>query len=293
MSVSPSAVLRSIVLLLGALFLFVLLDATAKHLAQTYPVPMLVWARYAVHLVLMVVLLGPSMRGRLVSTGRPVRQVLRAFCLLAVTFFSMAALARMPLAETTALLFAAPLLVTLMARPILGEQIGAVRWTAVLIGFAGVLMIARPGSGLVVDGVLLALGGAVSYASYQIMTRQLTATEHPVTMVFYTALVGTAGMSVLLPWIWAGPLPTAFDALLICSLGVYGGAGHFLLTRAFRDAPASTLTPILYVQLAWAALVGWLVFGDFPDGLALTGILVIGAAGALIALHARRAGRTG
>ena len=285
------SVLRAIVLLLGALFLFVLLDATAKHLARSYPVPMLVWARYTVHFVLMLALLAPTLRGRLVSTARPARQVVRALCLLAVTFFGMAALARMPLAETTAILFAAPLLVTLLARPLLGEEIGALRWMAVLTGFVGVLLIARPGGGLVTEGVLLALAGAVSYAFYQILTRQLTATESPVTMLFYTALVGTAAMTPLLPWIWSGPLPDFGDALLIASLGIYGGTGHFLLIRAFRDAPASTLSPILYVQLAWATLVGWLAFGDFPDGLAFAGIVVIGCAGAMIALHSRGAGR--
>lgn len=291
MPLPPAGVLRSILLLLGALFLFVLLDATAKHLARTYPVPMLVWARYTVHFVLMVVLLGPSMRGRLVTTGRPARQVVRALCLLAVTFFGMAALARMPLAETTAILFAAPLIVTLLAGPLLGERIGALRWVAVLTGFAGVLLIARPGSGLVTEGVLLALAGALSYAIYQILTRQLTATENPVTMLFYTALIGSGVMTLLLPWIWGGPLPDLRDALLIASLGIYGGTGHFLLIRAFRDAPASTLSPILYVQLVWATLIGWLAFGHFPDGLALAGILTIGGAGALIALQSRREGR--
>ena len=291
MSAPSPAVLRAILLLMGALVLFVLLDATAKHLGRTYPVPMLVWTRYAVHFALMVILLGPSMRGRLVSTGRPGRQVVRALCLLAVTFFSMAALSRMPLAETTAILFAAPLIVTLLARPVLGEQIGAVRWAAVLTGFAGVLLIARPGSGLVVEGVMLALAGAVSYAIYQILTRQLTATENPVTMLFYTALVGTGAMKQLLPCIWDGPLPDHKDALLIASLGVYGGTGHFLLIRAFRDAPASTLSPILYVQLVWATLLGWVIFGHFPDGLALVGILTIGAAGAMIALHSRSGAR--
>ncbi|THF62735.1 DMT family transporter [Pseudothauera rhizosphaerae] len=291
MPASAPATLRSIATLLGALFLFVLLDATAKHLSRTYPVPMLVWGRYLVHFVLMAALLGPSMGGRLVSTDRPARQVLRALCLLAVTFLTMAALARMPLAETNAIVFTAPLLVTLLARPILGERIGALRWAAVLVGFAGVLLIVRPGNGLVAEGVLLALASAVCYAIYQILTRQLTATESPVTMLFYTALVGTAGMTLLLPWIWSGPLPDVTDALLIASLGINGGAGHFLLIRAFRDAPASTLSPILYVQLMWAMLVGWLAFDHFPDGPALAGILTIGGAGAMIALQGRRDGR--
>jgi drug/metabolite transporter (DMT)-like permease len=280
--------LRSIVLLLGALFLFVLLDATAKHLAVRYPVPMLVWARYTLHFLLMVLFLAPSMRLKLIATRRPTRQIVRALCLLAVTFFNIAALQIMPLAETTAILFAAPLMVTLMAGPLLGERIGALRWFAVLTGFAGVLLIARPGSGLVAEGVALGLAGAASYAVYQILTRQLSPTESPVTMLFYTALTGTAVMTLLLPWVWSGPMPDGTDAWLVASLGIYGGAGHFLLIRAFRDAPASLLSPILYVQLVWATLMGWFAFGQFPDGWGLVGILTIGGAGVMIAIDSRR-----
>lgn len=283
--------LRSIVQLLAALFLFVLLDATAKRLAATYPVPMLVWSRYTLHFILMVLFLAPSMRLGLIATTRPSRQIFRALCLLAVTFFNIAALQMMPLAETTAILFAAPLLVTLMAGPFLGERIGALRWVAVLTGFAGVLLIARPGGGLVPEGVALALAGAVSYAVYQIQTRQLSSTESPVTMLFYTAIVGTVVMTSLLPWFWGGPMPDLTDGLLIASLGIYGGAGHFLLIRAFRDAPASLLSPILYVQLIWATLIGWFGFGQFPDGWGLIGILTIAGAGVMIAVDGRRAAR--
>jgi drug/metabolite transporter (DMT)-like permease len=278
---------RSVVMLLGALFLFVLLDSTAKHLGARHPVPMLVWSRYTVHFLLMVIFLAPSMRLRLVTTTRPARQIVRAICLLFTTFFAMAAFARMPLAETTAIVFAAPLLVTLLARPVLGEQIGTLRWAAVIIGFAGVLLIARPGSGLVTDGILLALAAAVCYALYQILTRQLSSTETSVTMLFYTALIGTIGMSLALPWIWTGQMPGLLDALMIASLGIYGGVGHFLLIKAFRDAPASVLSPILYVQLILATLMGWIVFGHFPDSAALLGILTIAVAGAVIAFDSR------
>lgn len=287
---SPHA-LRSILQLLGALFLFVLLDATAKRLAAHYPVPMLVWARYTVHFVVMVIFLAPSMRLRLVATTRPGRQMVRALCLLAVTFFNIAALRLMPLAETTAIVFAAPLLVTLLAGPVLGERVGALRWAAVILGFGGVLLVARPGGGLIAEGVALAMGAATSYAAYQILTRQLSPTENPVTMLFYTALVGTVAMTLALPWVWSGPMPNATDALLIASLGFYGGIGHFLLIRAFRDAPASLLSPILYVQLAWATLVGWVAFGHLPDGWGLGGILVIAAAGVMIAIDSRRGRR--
>lgn len=274
-------------MLLGALFLFVLLDSTAKHLGARHPVPMLVWSRYTVHFLLMVIFLAPSMRLRLVTTTRPARQIVRAICLLFTTFFAMAAFARMPLAETTAIVFAAPLLVTLLARPVLGEQIGTLRWAAVIIGFAGVLLIARPGSGLVTDGILLALAAAVCYALYQILTRQLSSTETSVTMLFYTALIGTIGMSLALPWIWTGQMPGLLDALMIASLGIYGGVGHFLLIKAFRDAPASVLSPILYVQLILATLMGWIVFGHFPDSAAFVGILTIAVAGAIIAFDSR------
>lgn len=278
---------------MGALFMFVLLDATTKHLGQTYAVPMLAWARYAVHFLVMVVFLAPSMRMRLLTTTRPGRQVIRALCLLATTFFGMSAFTRMPLAEATAMIFAAPLLVTVLARPLLGEQISPLRWTAAIVGFAGVLLIARPGSGLVPDGVAFALAAALTYAIYQILTRQLSPTENPVTMLFYTALIGTLAMSLALPWIWGGPMPGLADGLLVTSLGLYGGIGHFLLIRAFREAPASVLSPILYVQLAWAALVGWIAFGHVPDGIALAGILTIAGAGAIIALDSRRAGQSG
>ncbi len=283
---------QAILLLMGALLMFVLLDATTKHLGQTYAVPMLAWARYTVHFLVMVVFLAPSMRMRLLTTTRPARQIIRALCLLGTTFFAMSAFTRMPLAEATAMIFAAPLLVTLLARPLLGEEISPLRWTAAIVGFGGVLLIARPGSGLVPDGVAFALAAAFTYAIYQILTRQLSPTENPVTMLFYTALIGTLAMSLSLPWIWGGPMPGLADGLLIVSLGLYGGIGHFLLIRAFREAPASVLSPILYVQLAWAALVGWFVFGHVPDSSALAGILTIAGAGAIIALDSRRAGRS-
>ncbi len=288
MTNAPPRLLHGVFLLLGALFFFVLLDATAKYLSRTYPVPMLVWARYIGHFLLMLIFLAPSMRRRLISTTRPGRQIVRAFCLLGTTFFGMAALSRMPLAETTAIVFAAPLLVTLMARPFLGERIGQLRWGAVVIGFIGVLLIARPGNGLVLEGIVLAFCAALTYAVYQVLTRQLSPTENPVTMLFYTALIGTCAMSLTLPWNWGGPLPGPVDAVLIMLLGVFGGTGHFLLTRAFREAPASVLSPILYVQLVWAMLVGWLAFDHVPDGIALGGILTIAFAGVLIALDSRR-----
>ncbi len=284
----PAHPLHGIALMLVALALFALLDATAKHLSQTFAVPLLVWARYTVHCVLMVVFLVPAMRGRLLRTRRAGSQIVRALMLLATTSLGIAALRLMPLAETTALGFLSPLIVVLLAGPWLGERIGGVRWAAVLAGFVGVLLIARPGSALAGVGVAFALGAAICYSIYQILTRQLSASESPLTMLFYTALVGSVVMTGALPWFWGGPVPTPMQALAIATLGIYGGAGHFLLIHAFRHAPVSTISPFLYVQLIWATLLGWLVFDHLPDLWSTAGMVVIAAGGLAIALAERR-----
>ncbi len=279
--------LRGILLFLLAQMMFASLDATSKYLTAFFAVPLLVWARYLVHFVLMLLFVAPSMRGELVRTANPRLQVVRALALLSVTGCGMAAFRVMPLAEATSVLFLAPLLVTLMAGPLLGERIGRARWLAVGIGFAGVLLVVRPGSGLNLAGVLWALGGAFSYALYQILTRKLSQAEHPMRQLFYTALVGTAVTSAALPWIWQQAAPSPLHWLLIASLGIYGGVGHFLLIHAFHRAPASMLTPFTYVQLLWATLLGWLVFGNMPGAVTASGMAVIAGSGLWLALGER------
>lgn len=280
--------LRGILLFMLALMLFSLLDATSKHLTATFAVPLLVWARYALHFVIMLVFVAPSMRLQLVRTDNLALQIVRALALVGTTGFAMMAFRSMPLAEATAVLFLSPLLVTLLAGPFLGERIGAGRWAAVVVGFAGVILIARPGGALTLAGVLWALAGAACYAAYQLLTRRLSHAEHPLTLLFYTALVGTAVMSLALPWFWFEFSPSPLQWLQIASLGFYGGVGHFILIRAFRLAPASTLTPFGYTQLIWAGLLGWLVFGHIPDALSAAGMAVIAASGLWLALGERR-----
>ncbi|PWB40966.1 MAG: EamA/RhaT family transporter [Rhodocyclales bacterium] len=289
--VPPSPVqhpLRGILLFMLALMLFALLDATSKHLTATFAVPLLVWARYTLHFAIMLVFVAPSMRLQLVRTDNLALQIVRALALVGTTGFAMMAFRSMPLAEATAVLFLSPLLVTLLAGPFLGERIGAGRWAAVVVGFAGVILIARPGGALTLAGVLWALAGAACYAAYQLLTRRLSHAEHPLTLLFYTALVGTAVMSLALPWFWFEFSPSPLQWLQIASLGFYGGVGHFILIRAFRLAPASTLTPFGYTQLIWAGLLGWLVFGHIPDALSAAGMAVIAASGLWLALGERR-----
>lgn len=270
--------------MVGAVLLFAMLDATAKHLAQTWQIPMVVWARYVGHFLLMAIFLAPSMRWKLIAARRPGALALRALTLLCTTIFSVSGLAIMPLAEGTALLFVTPLLVTLLAAWLLREKVSVGRWIAVIAGLAGALLIARPGGAFSAKGVVLMSLAAACFAIYQIQTRQLSGSENPVAMVFYTAVVGAAVMTLAAPLFWSGPVPSAGEALMICSLGVYGGTGHLFMTRAFRHAPASTLMPFSYLHLVWALLLGWLIFQHLPDGLSLLGMVVIAASSISIAL---------
>jgi drug/metabolite transporter (DMT)-like permease len=266
---------QAVLLMLGATLCFAALDATSKQLSRTYPVPMMVWGRYSFHCLMMLVLVAPSMGMRLVATRRPVAQVVRALMLVGTTGFSMAGFSLMPLAESTAIVFIAPLVVVMLAHWLLKERIAGVHVLAVIAGFLGVLLIARPGGALNLPGLVWMLLAAACYSAYQIQTRQLSPGESTLTMLFYTALVGTVTMTLAAPLYWGGPMPDLVDALLLASLGIYGGTGHLMLTRAFRHAPASFLSPFLYVQLIWAMLLGWIFFGHLPDLLSLAGMAVI------------------
>ena len=277
-----------ILLFIVALLLFATLDASAKYLTAFYTVPFIVWARYASHLVLMLATVAPSHGRALIVTTRPIAMVLRGLLLLGLTLCSQTAFRLMPLAEATAIIFTNPLLISLLAGPMLGESITRRHWLALLAGFTGVVLITRPGSTLDPLGVAAALGSAVCYALYQILTRRLSDSEPPLRQLFYTALIGTLGMSLVLPEHWPSAVPTASQALLLVALGACGGTGHFLLIRALREAPASTLAPLHYVQVAWATLLGWIVFGDFPDLLARLGILVIAASGLSLVLWRKK-----
>lgn len=279
---------RAIAYLLGAVLLFAALDSAVKWLSSDIPVPLLVWGRYTTHLLLMLVFLWPRLGRGLVRAPKLPLQVLRGAMLLGTTTFGFLALARMPVAEATAVFFSAPLMVALLAGPWLGEKISLGRWLAALAGFAGILLIARPGSELPVVGIALSLAGAVCYALYQLLTRQLAAHTPPLTLLFYTALLGSAGATLGLPWFWPATWPAAGDLLAIAGLGVLGGGGHFLLIHAFRNAPASLLSPFLYVQLLWATLLGGLLFAHWPDAWSLAGMGVIIASGLWLGVDSRR-----
>ena len=279
--------LRGILLIMAAVSTFAVLDTTAKYLSRTYPVPLIVWVRYAMHALLMLVMLGPRIGAGLVRTRRPGLQAARGVVLAASSLLFFSALAFMPIAEAAAITFLAPLLVTAMSVYFLRERVRRSAWAALVAGFAGVLLIVRPGGAVFTPAVLLPLATAVCFATYQLMTRQLAGVDSTLATLFIGAAVGTAVVSVLLPFYWALP-QSAFDAFLFVMLGVLGAGGHFVLIRAFEYAPPSVLAPFVYVQLVTVLVLGYLVFGDFPDGASLAGMAIIVLSGAWIAARQAR-----
>lgn len=280
------------VLCVAAVGLFAGLDALGKHLAQTYPVPLLAWIRYSVHFLIMLALAAPSLRGQLLRTERPLLNLTRGFTLVAVTLCAMTAFRTLPLGETTALLYVSPLLVTLLAGPLLGESVQLRHYFSAGLGFMGMLIIVRPESELTGHGFVYAMGAAIFFAAYQLLTRQLAAAgEHPLRLLFYVAMTGTLALTASLPWIWVSPLPpVSMEAIAgAIGLGLLGGVGHLLLIRAFWHAPAALLSPLMYVQIIWATLLGFLFFDRLPDSTSLGGMLIIMSAGALLVWLDRRA----
>jgi drug/metabolite transporter (DMT)-like permease len=243
--------------------------------------------RYLVHFLLMVMILAPRHSAQLIKTQRTSLVVLRAVVLTIASLCMGMALQRMPLAETTAINYLAPTLVALLAGSMLGEHIGRLGWAAIVTGFIGVLLIARPGGGLDAVGIMFALGAAAANATYQLLSRLLASTEKAITLLFYTALIGSIVFGIALPWFWENELPSQLELILLISMGVTGGLGHYLFTLAYRHAPASILAPLTYIQLLWAGLLGWIIFDTIPDGMSLLGMSVIAAAGLLIAFKSR------
>jgi len=264
-----------------AVFLFSSMDTLAKYMLkrQGYPLPPLIWARYSVHLMFMLVLLAPRMGLDLLRTKRPGLQILRGTLLVASTAFFFLSLTYLPLAEAAAITFVAPVLVTALSRPMLGERVTPRQWTAVTLGFAGVLIIIRPAGGLLTFAAAFPLVTAALFGFYQILTRKLAGREHPLTTLFFTALVGAVLTSLILPFTWQ--TPTLIQVLCMIGMGLLGGFGHFLLIRAVEVASPTALAPFIYTQLVWSTLLALFAFGEFPDAVSLFGMFIIVAAGML------------
>ncbi|HSH69024.1 MAG TPA: DMT family transporter [Deferrisomatales bacterium] len=278
--------LLGVSLMVFAMATFSCLDTTAKYLTASLPVVEIVWARYVFHTALLVAAL-PFLGGRLRLRTRRLRlQVGRSLFLLAATAFFFSSLKYLQLVEASSIAFVSPLVVTVLSVPLLGEHVGPRRWAGVGAGFLGVLVITRPGTGVMHWAAVLPLGMAVCYACYQVATRGLSDTEHTITTLFYTAVVGAAVISCIVPFFWVSPTPG--DWLRMGLLGVFGGTGHLLLIQAFRYAEASVLSPFNYVTIITNTLAGYLVFQQLPDAWTFVGAGLVIASGLYVFHRERR-----
>lgn len=279
--------LRGIALICLAVLLFSTHDAVSKYLSAFYPIVMVVWARYVVHTLLMLVVFVPRTGlSAVVRTRRPLLQLARALCLIGVSLLFTTGLRYIPLAEATAVMFLAPLLVTALSVPLLGEQVTRSQWAAVIAGFVGVLIVVRPGGALFSPAILLPLAAAFCFGCYQLLTRKLAATDSPTTSNFLTGIFNSLIMTALVPFFWT--IPSFGHALFMVCLGTCGMLGHLLLTQAFKHASPALLAPFSYGQILFAGLFGYLIFDHSPDVYGVVGIGIICFSGLAVAWVQRR-----
>ncbi|MDE2002551.1 MAG: DMT family transporter [Betaproteobacteria bacterium] len=259
------------------------LDATAKYLVRDHSLLLVVWARYAGQMLVVTPFAWHRAGGRFWRTAKLRLQLLRSLFLLLATLGFWGGLRYLPLAEASSITFLAPMIVVALSWPILRERATRARRLASVTGFVGILLLLRPGSAVMHPAVLLLLGAALSNALYQILTRKLL-DEGAHTTLFYSASIGTIGLSLLLPWGMEGSHFGAGGAAALVLLGGLAGLGHWFMTRAYLQAPAALLSPFTYLQILWATAFGYLVFGQHPDALSAVGMSVVIASGVALAL---------
>ena len=271
----PGDSLKAIGLMCVAVVLFSGLDASAKYLVTRaeLPIVQIVWMRFAGQFVIMLSLLGALPVAALLGTRKLKLELLRSLLMVTTTACNFIALEHLRLDQTVTVVFLAPLVVALLAGPLLGEWVGWRRLVAILVGFLGILIAVRPGLGLH-PAFLFAFGAMLAYALFMLLTRYLAAYETPLAMLFYSILLGTFALAPFAVWQWVWPA-TIGQWLLLVSLGVLGGTGHYLFIHAYRLAPAGTVAPFLYAQLLTMTAFGYAVFGDVPEIWTLAGAVVI------------------
>ena len=265
-----------ILLMIGAVFCFASMDATAKYLMKEIGPAQTIWARYTVQAILVTVLILPKINvyGR---TKYPKLQFLRSVALMMATTLFFFAFSRLGLAEASAIFNISPVLITLGAFLFLREQIGPRRVIGILVSLLGALIIIRPGSGVFTIYAILPLGAAIFYSTYSLATRFVGTDESPWTSLFYSAIFGAICYSIYIVFNWN---PMSNNALLLTIIiGLFGTAGHICLIRALTLGEASLVAPFIYTNLLFTTIWGFVLFGNFPDFWTIVGALIIVAAG--------------
>jgi len=281
------APMRGIALMVLASLLFPVGDAIAKYLIGSYDVILIVWLKFVVQTSLVVLVMVMTLPLSTFKTRRPLVQIGRGLAGIGSYGTFLVALSYIPLADAIAIEFSSPMLVVALSVPLLGERVGVRRWSAVVVGFAGTLLIVRPGFGLVHWAATLMLFAAVCVALMQIASRVLAKEEHPMTSLFYLSLTGLIVSTPPLLSLDTVALG-ARDWGLMIAVGAIAGFCHYLFVRAYEFATASLLAPFTYGQIIGATLLGLLIFGDFPDGWTIAGTAVLISSGLYIAYREKR-----
>ena len=274
--------LRGILFIILSASSFAAVDGLSKALADTQSVGQIVWARYALALPVLILTTPRAHWRTLFKTTRPASQLSRGLMPLAVSGTMVLAVRYLPLAEATVILFSAPFLVVALSVPFLGERVHPASWVGVVVGFAAVLLVARPGFGEISKYTIFPLAAAVFFALFQLVTRRLAATgERAQTTLAWTLAVGTVAATPVALMTWAPVTPSAW--LLMIALGVVFGLAQAFMVRAFAHAPAGVLAPFGYAQIIAATIFGMIVFGAIPDVWTLLGVAMSIAAGVYVA----------
>ncbi len=287
--------LEAIGFMVAAVVLFSALDTAAKYLVtyEGLPVAEVVWARFIGQFVLLLLLVpsfGVMSARALFTTSKPGLQLTRSVLMAATTAFNFMAIQHLRLDQAITVVFLAPLVVALLAGPLLGEWVGRRRLLAILFGFVGVLIAVRPGFGVVHPAVLYAFGAMLAYALFMLLTRHMARFDRPLVTLFYSMFVGAFAGAPIAFAVWKMP-ETALAWILLSLLGVFGGLGHWLFLHAYQRAPASSIAPFLYMQLLTMVAFGFAVFGDLPDTWTLVGAAFIVASGIYLIHRERRVAR--
>jgi drug/metabolite transporter (DMT)-like permease len=283
--------LTGIALMCGAVALFACLDTTAKYLNTHMGSMQIAWARYTSALVLTLIVSNPLTHTALLRTKRLKLQITRSVLLVLSTVLNFLALRWLQLDEALSILFTFPFIVAIVSGPMLGEWIGWRRWSAISVGFGGVLLITRPGLGGMHPAALITLAATICYGFYAVITRIVSRVDSNQTSLFYANFIGALMMLPVIPFVWTTAENWAI-ALMMVGTGVLGSAGHFLLISGHRIAPAAVLSPFVYTQLIWVVILGYLVFDHVPNDWTMAGAAIVISSGLYLLYRERKLGKT-
>ncbi|HKA75933.1 MAG TPA: DMT family transporter [Pseudolabrys sp.] len=283
--------LIGIALMCGAVALFACLDTTAKYLNTQMDSLEIAWARYTSAFVLTLMVSNPLTHRDLLRTRSPKLQLIRSVLLVLSTALNFVALRWLQLDEALSIIFTFPFIVAIISGPLLGEWLGWRRWSAIGFGFAGVLLITRPGLGGMHPAAFFSLAATVCYGFYAVITRIVSRVDSNQTSLFYANFIGALVMLPVIPFVWQPPANWVI-AVMLTMTGVLGSTGHFFLIAGHKLAPASVLSPFIYTQLIWVVILGYLVFDHVPTGWTIAGAAMVIGSGLYLLYRERQIGKS-